>query len=98
MYSIPNCCEVAQDKTISRATRTLPHEVRRQAQQACRQFKANPWHGSLHFKHVHPREPIYSVRIARSYRALGKRDDKGMLWFWIGSHADYDRILGQKQK
>lgn len=77
---------------------TLPHEVRRQAQQAYRQFKANPWHGSLHFKHVHPREPIYSVRIARSYRALGKRDDKGMLWFWIGSHADYDRILGQKQK
>lgn len=77
---------------------TLPHEVRRQAQQACRQFKANPWHGSLHFKHVHPREPIDSVRIARNYRALGKRDDKGMLWFRIGSPADYDRILGQKQK
>ena len=50
---------------------------------------------SLHFKPVHQREPIYSVCIARNHRALGKRDDKGMLWFWIGSHADYDRFLGQ---
>ena len=74
----------------------LPHDVRRQARLAYGQFKANPWHGSLHFKPVHQREPIYSMRIARNYRALGKRDDKALLWFWIGSHADYDRFLGQR--
>jgi hypothetical protein len=34
------------------------------------------------------------VRIGRSYRALATEVDEGLLWFWIGSHADYDRIVG----
>ena len=75
----------------------LPDDVRRKAKRAYRQFDADPRHGSLRFKNVHPHEPIYSVRIARNYRALGKRDDEGMLWFWIGSHADYDRILRSRK-
>ena len=61
------------------------------------QSQSLAWQFALQtFKPVHQREPIYSVRIARNYRALGKLDDKGMLWFWIGSHADYDRFLGQR--
>lgn len=48
----------------------------------------------LQFKRVHPSEPIYSVRIGRSWRALGlQRDSDQMLWFWIGSHAEYDSLL-----
>ncbi len=38
-------------------------------------------------------EPIYSVRISRGYRALGLRDGDLVTWFWIGSHADYDKLL-----
>jgi hypothetical protein len=49
----------------------------------------------LRFKQVHPSQPIFSVRITRGYRAVGKRDRLGMLWFWIGSHADYDKLLSQ---
>jgi len=35
-----------------------------------------------------------SVRVGLYYRALGVPVSDGILWFWIGSHADYDRILG----
>ena len=73
--------------------RVLPEEVQRQAKNAYQHFKRDPWHNSLRFKQVHPHQPLYSVRVARGYRAVGKRDDRGMLWFWIGSHADYDRLL-----
>ena len=45
---------------------------------------------SLAFKST---EPIYSVRISRGYRALGLRDGDLVTWFWIGSHADYDKLL-----
>jgi hypothetical protein len=45
---------------------------------------------------VHPTSPIYSVRVGRAWRALGlRRDYDRMVWFWIGSHADYDRLLSQ---
>ena len=27
------------------------------------------------------------------YRALGIEIDEGMLWFWIGTHAEYDKLL-----
>jgi hypothetical protein len=33
------------------------------------------------------------VRIGRHYRALGVDEQGGILWGWIGSHADYDRII-----
>lgn len=71
----------------------LPAEVRELAGKNYRLWRTNPHHPSLQFKRVHQTEPIYSVRVGRGWRALGLRDDDGMLWFWIGSHADYDRIL-----
>ena len=74
--------------------KALPDAIQRQAKVAYQRFEANPWDKSLHFKQVHPHQPIYSVRITRGYRAVGKRDDKGMLWFWVGSDADYDQVLG----
>ena len=74
----------------------LPEEVRRQAKKAYQQFKRDPWHRSLHFKQVHPSAPIYSVRVTKGYRAVGKRDERGMLWYWIGSHADYDTLLRRR--
>ncbi len=39
--------------------------------------------------------PIYSVRIGLDYRALGVREGDDIVWFWIGSHADYDRLVSQ---
>jgi hypothetical protein len=76
--------------------RQLPPAVQRQAVAAYRLWSQNPYHPSLQFKRVHPTDPIYSVRIGRNWRAVGlQRDPDQMLWFWIGSHADYDRLLQQ---
>ncbi len=71
----------------------LPDGVREQARVAYTIFRQNPFHPSLHFKQVHPSKPIFSVRISRDYRALGVMQADTIVWFWIGSHSDYDRLL-----
>lgn len=73
----------------------LPAHVRRQAQEAYRLFQGNPAHPGLHFKQVHAAPPIYSARVGIGYRAVGALDGGTIVWFWIGSHADYDRLLQQ---
>ena len=73
----------------------LPEEVQQQARDAYRQFKQDHWHPSLRFKQVHSELPIYSARVSKSYRAVGQRDGDSIVWFWIGSHADYDKLLSQ---
>ena len=37
--------------------------------------------------------PFWSVRVGGRYRALATEIDQGLLWFWIGSHADYDALV-----
>jgi mRNA-degrading endonuclease RelE of RelBE toxin-antitoxin system len=71
----------------------LPKEIQRQARQAYRLFQENPYHPSLRFKRIHPLKPIYSVRISLGYRAVGVLTGQEVVWFWVGSHADYDRLL-----
>ena len=75
------------------AYRNLPKEVRQQARRAYTLWQANHYHSSLHFKRVDASEPIYSVRIGIGWRVLGYLDNDTMVWFWIGSHADYDKLL-----
>jgi mRNA-degrading endonuclease RelE of RelBE toxin-antitoxin system len=76
-----------------KAYRKLPKNVREQARKAYRLFRDNPQHPSLNFKPVHPNQPIYSARVSRGYRTVGIRVDDTIVWFWIGSHADYDTLL-----
>jgi hypothetical protein len=68
----------------------LPATVRALADKQFELLKADPRHPSLHFKRVNR---FHSVRIGAKYRALGVDTADGILWFWIGSHADYDRIV-----
>ena len=49
----------------------------------------------MRFKRVHTSEPIYSVRVSRDYRAVGVREGDTVMWFWIGSHADYDDLISR---
>jgi hypothetical protein len=74
----------------------LPQSVQQQAREVYRQFMRDPWHPGLRFKRIHNSLPIYSVRIGKGYRAVGKRDENGVVWFWIGSHANYDKFLSQQ--
>ncbi len=75
------------------ALAALPVNVRQTARRAYRLFKANPHHPSLRFKKVEEEGNIYSVRVGLGYRALGVLDGPTVVWFWIGSHAECDRLL-----
>jgi hypothetical protein len=73
----------------------LPEEVQEQANRAYRPFTVDPSHPGLEFKQVHSQEPTCSARIGLHYPALAIKRANYWLWFWIGSHAEYDQILKQ---
>jgi len=74
----------------------LPEPIRQQAARAFALWRSDPGHPSLSFKRVSSREPLYSVRVGIGYRALGLRDGEQIYWFWIGSHAGYERLLRRR--
>ena len=71
----------------------LPKEVRRLAEKNFDLLKSDPYHPSLHFKKVDDVRKLWSVRIGLQYRALGMEKPDGILWVWIGTHAEYDKML-----
>jgi hypothetical protein len=72
----------------------LPRQVKDQAQVAYRLWQEDPFHRGLEFKWVKgTKHPIRSVRIGLHWRALGVERDGVILWFWIGSHSEYDRLI-----
>ena len=75
-----------------KAYQTLPPHVQRKARETYQLWKQNPYHPSLQFKQIHQSKQIYSVRIGIGWRAVGVKDKDTMVWFWIGSHAEYDKI------
>ena len=68
----------------------LPEQVCVLADKNYSILKDNPQHPSLQLKQV---GRYWSVRVGPRYRALAVEIDDGLLWFWIGSHADYDAII-----
>ena len=72
------------------ACRRLPVEVQKLANDCYQLLKQNPRHPSLHFKRV---GPYWSVRLGLRHRALAIPDSQDVIWFWIGTHAEYDQIL-----
>jgi len=58
------------------------------------QIRTDPRHPSLRLKKVDEQSNVYSVRIGLGYRALGVMEGSTVVWFWIGSHAECDRLLG----
>ena len=73
-----------------RLYRQLSPEVRDLADKNFQLLKADSKHPSLHFKKI---GRLWSVRVGAHYRALGLDKPEGVVWFWIGSHADYDKLL-----
>lgn len=72
---------------------SLPEGVQRQADRAYELWRVNPQAQGLYFKRVGKQRPVYSVRIGRGHRALGLLEGEAILWFWIGPHDEYDRLL-----
>ena len=81
-----------------KAFESLPVEVRRQARDAYARWHENPAHPSLQYKKIHATQAIYSVRIALGWRAIGLLEGDEMIWFWIGSHAEYDTLLSRLRR
>ena len=79
-----------------KAFERLPPHVQEQARQAYQRFNEDPHYPSLRFRRVHPTRPIYSVRISRDYRALGVLEGDEIIWFWIGSHSEYEGLLSRR--
>ena len=53
-------------------------------------LKADPKHPSLHFKNV---GRYWSARVGMDFRAVAVKADDGFVWFWIGTHRAYDRMI-----
>ena len=76
-----------------RAYRGLPQDVRTLADRSYKLLKDNPAHPSLHFKKV---GRFWSAGVGLHYRAIAVEADTDLVWFWIGSHAEYDKLLGRQ--
>lgn len=68
----------------------LPQSIQRLADKNFNLLKANPKHPSLQFKKV---GLLWSARVGRDYRALATQEADGYSWFWIGTHAEYDKLI-----
>lgn len=68
----------------------LPVEVKKLADKNFALLKAESTHPSLHFKKV---GRFRSARVGLQYRTLGVEFEEGLLWFWIGDHTEYERII-----
>jgi hypothetical protein len=68
----------------------LPGAIRDLADKSFALLKSDPRHPSLHFKKI---DRFWSVRVGAHYRALGIDLDGGVYWIWIGTHADYDKLI-----
>ena len=77
-----------------RCYRALPKNVQLLADKSYALLETNPTHPSLHFKKV---AQFWSARVGLHYRALAVEWGDDRAWFWIGSHADYDKLVGQKR-
>ena len=73
-----------------RCYEALPETVRALADKSFELLKADSRHPSLHLKRV---GRYWSVRVGLHYRALGVDVPDGILWFWLGTHADYDALV-----
>lgn len=68
----------------------LPKNIRGLADKNFKLLKSDPMHPSLHFKQI---DRLWSVRVGKHYRALGLDKKDRVVWFWIGSHSDYDKLI-----
>jgi hypothetical protein len=71
----------------------LPVHVQKQADEAYKCFKMNPYYPSLQFKCINKRESIYSARVGNNYRVLGDKDGEAITWYWIGNHEEYNHMM-----
>ena len=73
---------------------SLPPDIRDLAAKNYSLWQRDPNHPSLRFKRLKGSPDRFTVRVGDHYRALGRLTDDTITWVWIGSHTDYDRLVG----
>ncbi len=68
----------------------LPKTIQLRARKQYQLWLDDPQHPSLRFKKV---GEFWSARVTGAYRAVGIKDGDTIVWFFIGTHAEYDRLL-----
>lgn len=68
----------------------LSPTIQRLADQAYERLKADPLYPSLRFKKV---GRYWSARVGNHHRAVAVEVDGVFVWFWIGTHAEYDKLV-----
>ena len=68
----------------------LPRDVQRLADEKFELLKKNPRHPSLHLKRT---GKLWSVRVSIKHRVLATEAEGKFIWFWIGTHAEYEELL-----
>ena len=71
----------------------MPLALQKTAVKQYRLWLNDPSHPSLQFKKV---QNFWSCRITDSYRALAVIDGDTAVWFWIGSHPEYELLIRRK--
>lgn len=69
----------------------LPEAVQKLARDKFQLWRKEAFAPSLQFKEL--LNDVWSVRINQNYRALGRRKGNLIVWFWIGTHSEYDQLL-----
>jgi hypothetical protein len=72
----------------------LPDDVQQLAIKNYRLWRRDPHHPSLHFRRLQGSADRVSVRVGDHYRALGTLTADTITWVWIGTHGEYDRLVG----
>jgi hypothetical protein len=72
----------------------LPSEAQKLAVKNYRLWLGDPHHPSLRFRRLQGSEDRFSIRVGDHYRALGTKSGETIVWVWIGTHSDYDRVVG----
>lgn len=70
--------------------RALPASIRELADKSFGLLEADPTHPSLHFKKV---GRFRAARVGLHYRAVAVEASDGLIWFWIGTHAEHDSLV-----
>jgi hypothetical protein len=79
----------------------LPTGVRQLAREKFALFVADPDHPSLRRHQLTDtdrgglRPASVSVSVNRQYRAVYVATADCNLWYWVGTHADYNRLVGK---
>jgi hypothetical protein len=68
----------------------LPEEIQELARKNFKLLKQDPRHLSLQFKRV---GDYWSARVGLNYRALAVEDGSDCVWTWVGTHAEYDKLI-----